>query len=159
MTNLHSRFNDEYDNTLVQNNNNDPNRPLPDDDPNDADNPVKPDKGDEIPQTENDIESDNDDVLNESIVEPELIPSEDVDTSTNQIGSDGNQAKSDFLSPADFDRGKKFTSSDPAGTAYKINPEDVNQINNTNHDDDEVMDAKSHEMIWQSKAKFLVSQL
>jgi hypothetical protein len=142
MTNLHSRFNDEYDNTLIQKNDNDPNRPVPDDDPND--NPVEPDKGDEIPQTENDIESDNDDVLNESIVEPELIPSEDVDTSTAQIGSNGGQDKSDVPSPADIDRERNFPSSGPAGTAYKINSEDADQIGKT--DEDEVTDSvKSYE--------------
>ena len=78
-TQTKSNFKDEYDNVLVQNDENNPNR-KPDDDSNDADQPVEPDKGDEIPQTENDIESDNDDVLNEAIVESEQIPSEYVCT-------------------------------------------------------------------------------
>lgn len=80
MTTLPSpaNFNDGYD----------LHRPLPDDDePNEADIPVEPDKGDDIPQPDNDIESDNDDVLNESIVEPDRIPSEDVDTGNTKNGS------------------------------------------------------------------------
>ena len=84
-----SNFNDGYDNMLIQKDDIYLHRPLPDDDedPNEPDIPVEPDKGDDIPQPDNDIENDNDDVLNESIVEPDLIPSEDVDTGNTKNGS------------------------------------------------------------------------
>ena len=110
MNDIPSQFNnnmDEYDNTLVQKNDNDPNRPVPDDEPND--NPVEPDKGDDIPQTENEIESHNDDTKKDrvkSIADRLGVSKSDksaLNDFTNNDGSEdpGSELDTEFLNNTD----------------------------------------------------------
>lgn len=112
--------NDEYDNTLVQNNENIPNRQFPDEDSNEGDNPVDPDKGDTIPANDNDsvtdTGSDSDDVLNESIEDPSEIPSEDVGTSSNQnmVSNEYDDVGNLPNIPQDIDPEQELTSLNPS---------------------------------------------